>query len=96
MNLFLLFQAFHILFTADNHATDHVSSTFPGSYDHRTCFSIVNKSQSESMSFIIEMPCKFIFTDVHMRNNYSPNRAFDYILGHKIFLIYIFLHHYKK
>ncbi len=29
------------------------------------------------MSFITEVICKFIFTDVHMRNNYRPNRAFD-------------------
>lgn len=31
MNLFLLIQACDILFTADNHVTDHVSSAFPGS-----------------------------------------------------------------
>ncbi len=35
----------------------------------------VNKSPSESMSFVTEVICKFIFTDVHMRNNYHPNRA---------------------
>ncbi len=28
------------------------------------------------MSFITEVICKFIFTDVHMRNNYRPNRAY--------------------
>ncbi len=33
------------------------------------------KSTNESMSFITELICKFIFTDVHMRNNYRPNRA---------------------
>ncbi len=27
------------------------------------------------MSFITEVMCKLIFTDVHMRNNYRPNRA---------------------
>ncbi len=53
----------------------HVSSTFPGAQDHRTRSSTVNKSPSESMSFITEVICKFIFTDVHMRNNYHPNRA---------------------
>ncbi len=37
----------------------------------------MNKSPSESMSFITEVICKFIFTDVHMRNNYHPNRAYN-------------------
>ncbi len=55
--------------------TGHVSSAFPGAQDHRTHSSTVNKSPSESMSFITEVICKFIFTDVHMRNNYRPNRA---------------------
>ncbi len=64
-----------ILFTADNHVTGHVSSAFPGAQDHRTRSSTVNKSPSESMSFITEVICKFIFTDVHMRNNCRPNRA---------------------
>ncbi len=53
----------------------HVSSAFPGEQDHRTSSSTVNKSPSESMSFITVVICKFIFTDVHMRNNYRPNRA---------------------
>ncbi len=53
----------------------HVSSSFPGAQDHRTRSSTVNKSPSESMSFITEVICKFIFADVHMRNNYRPNRA---------------------
>ncbi len=53
----------------------HVSSTFPGAQDHRTLSSTVNKLPSECMSFITEVICKFLFTDVHMRNNYSPNRA---------------------
>ncbi len=35
----------------------------------------MNKSPSESMSFITEVICTFIFTDVHMRNNYRLNRA---------------------
>ncbi len=56
--------------------TGHVSIAFPGAHDHRTRSSTVNKSPSESMSFITEVICKFIFTDVHMRNNYRPNRAF--------------------
>ncbi len=30
------------------------------------------------MSFITEVICKFIFTDVHMRNNYRPNRAIEW------------------
>ncbi len=34
-------------------------------------------SSSESMSFITEVIWKFIFTDVHMRNNYRPNRALE-------------------
>ncbi len=55
--------------------TGHVSSAFPGAQDHRTRSSTVNKSPSESMSFITEVICKFIFTDVHMRNNCRPNRA---------------------
>ncbi len=55
--------------------TGHVSSAFPGAQDHRTGSSTVNKSPSESMSFITEVICKFIFTDVHMRNNYRPNWA---------------------
>ncbi len=55
----------------------HVSSAFPGAQDHRTRSSTVNKSPSESMSFITEVICKFIFTDVLMRNNYRPNRAED-------------------
>ncbi len=42
---------------------------------HRS--STVNKLPSESMSFITEVICKFIFTDVHMRNNCRPNRALD-------------------
>ncbi len=54
-----------------------VSSAFPGAQDHRTRSSTVNKSPSESMSFITEVICKFIFTDVHMRNNYRPNRAIE-------------------
>ncbi len=29
------------------------------------------------MSFITEVISKFVFTDVHMRNNYRPNRAKD-------------------
>ncbi len=29
------------------------------------------------MSFITEVICKCIFTDVHMRNNYRPNRALN-------------------
>ncbi len=58
--------------------TGHVSSAFPGAQDHRTRSSTVNKSPSESMSFITEVICKFIFTDVHMRNNCRPNRAYDY------------------
>ncbi len=45
--------------------------------DHRTRSSTVNKSPSESMSFIIEVICKFIFTDVPLRNNYRPNKALD-------------------
>ncbi len=45
----------------------------PGPLDHRTHSSTVNKSPSESMSFITEVICKFIFTDIHMRNNYRPN-----------------------
>ncbi len=57
--------------------TGHVSSTFPGAQDHRTHSSTVNKSPSKSMSFITEVICKFIFTDIHMRNNYRPNRAYD-------------------
>ncbi len=57
--------------------TGHVSSAFPGAQDHRTHSSTVNKSPSESMSFITEVICTFIFTDVHMRNNYRPNRAID-------------------
>ncbi len=57
----------------------HVSSAFPGAQDHRTHSSTVNKSPSESMSFITEVICKFIFTDVHMRNNYRPNRALVYL-----------------
>jgi len=32
-------------------------------------------SPSECMSFITEMQCKLIFTDVHIRNNCSLNRA---------------------
>ncbi len=40
----VLFQAFYILFTADNHATDHESSMFTGLYDRRTHFTIVNTS----------------------------------------------------
>ncbi len=44
-----------------------MSSAFPGVQDHRTRSSTVNKSPSESMSFITEVICKFIFTDVHMR-----------------------------
>ncbi len=67
-----------ILFTADNHVTGHVSSAFPGAEDHRTRSSSVNKSPAESMSFITEVICKFIFTDAHMRNDYRPNRAYDY------------------
>ncbi len=59
--------------------TGHVSSAFPGAQDHRTRSSTVNKSPSESMSFITEVICKFIFTDVHMRNNYRPNRAIEVI-----------------
>ncbi len=55
--------------------TGKVSSTFPGLQDHITRSSTVNKSLSESMSFITEVICKFIFTDVHVRNNYRPNRA---------------------
>ncbi len=55
--------------------TGHVSNAFPGVQDHRTRSSTVNKSPSESMSFITEVICKFIFTDIHMRNNYHPNRA---------------------
>ncbi len=35
----------------------------------------MNKSPSESKRFITEVPCKFIFTDIHMRKNYHPNRA---------------------
>ncbi len=31
MNLLLLFQAYDILFTVDNHATDHGNSTLSGS-----------------------------------------------------------------
>ncbi len=58
----------------------HVSSVFPGAQDHRTRSSTVNKSPSESMSFITEVICKFIFTDVHMRNNYRPIRAKDEVL----------------
>ncbi len=57
--------------------TGHVSSAFPGAQDHRTRSSTVNKSPSESMSFITEVICKFIFTDVHMRNNYRPNWAYS-------------------
>ncbi len=37
----------------------------------------LNKSPSESMSFIIEVICKCIFTDIHMINNYCSNRATD-------------------
>ncbi len=48
-----------------------------GAQDHRTRSSTVNKSPSESMSFITEVICKFIFTDVHMRNNYRPNRGIE-------------------
>ncbi len=55
--------------------TGHVSNAFPGVQDHRTRSSTVNKSPSESMSFITEVICKFIFTDIHMRNNYHPNWA---------------------
>jgi len=29
------------------------------------------------MSFITEVPCKFIFRDVHMRNSCRQSRAFD-------------------
>ncbi len=57
--------------------TGHVISAFSGSQDNRTRSSTVNKSPSESMSFISEVICKFTFTDVHMRNNYHPNRALD-------------------
>ncbi len=57
--------------------TGHVSSAFLGAQDHRIRSSTVNKSPSESMSFITEVICKFIFTDVHMRNNYRPNRTLD-------------------
>ncbi len=52
-----------------------MSSAFPGAQGHRTRSSTVNKSPSESMSFITEVICKFIFTEVHMTNNYRPNRA---------------------
>ncbi len=37
--------------------------------------STVNKLPSESMSFITEVICKCIFTDIHMRNIYYPNLA---------------------
>ncbi len=46
--------------------------------------STVNKSPSESMSFITEVICTFIFTDVLMRNNYRPNRA----------IVNLYLRHY--
>ncbi len=61
-----------ILFTADNHVTGHVSA-FPV-LDHRTRFSTVNKSPSKSS--ITEVICN-LFTDVHMRNSYHPNQAYD-------------------
>ncbi len=37
----------------------------------------MNKSPSESKSFITEVPCNFNFTDIHMRKNYHLNRALD-------------------
>ncbi len=45
----------------------------------RTRSSTGNKSASKSISFFTEVIFKCIFTDVHMRNNYRPNRA----LGNK-------------
>ncbi len=46
-----------------------------GAQDHRSRSSAVNKLLSESMTFTTEVICKCIFTDIHMRNNYRPNRA---------------------
>ncbi len=39
------------------------------------------------MSFITEVICKYIFTDVHMRNKYRPNRAKDVLKLVKYFYI---------
>lgn len=46
--------------------TDHVSSSFMASW---------HKSPYECMTFIINVPWKFICTDVPMRSNYWPNRT---------------------
>ncbi len=37
----------------------------------------MNKSPSESMSFITEVICKFIFTDVHMTFTFTFNNLAD-------------------
>lgn len=53
MNVFILSQANDILFTADNHVTDHV-------FVYRTRSSTINKPPSECMSFITWSGKKFL------------------------------------
>ncbi len=54
------------------------SSAFPVRRFIELASSIRNKSPSKSMSFITEVICSCIFTDVQMRNYYCPNRLLTY------------------